>query len=71
MSPPCQPFTRNNETACRDEKDARTDALLHLINLIGQLDAPPALIALEVNERRHHHEHKRHDCSDLSARIYG
>lgn len=43
MSPPCQPFSRRGHR--RDDTDARTAALLHLIDLL-QESRPPAL-ALE------------------------
>jgi tRNA (cytosine38-C5)-methyltransferase len=47
MSPPCQPFTRNNQTDCRDDKDSRSEPFLHLIELLPQLSNPPLYIALE------------------------
>jgi tRNA (cytosine38-C5)-methyltransferase len=47
MSPPCQPFTRSNQTASRDVKDARSEPFLHLIELLPQLTNPPLYIALE------------------------
>jgi tRNA (cytosine38-C5)-methyltransferase len=47
MSPPCQPFTRNNTTACRDDVDPRTNSFMHLVALLPALEAPPRLLALE------------------------
>ena len=47
MSPPCQPFTRNNETQSRDTKDTRSDALKHLIHILQETKQPPIYIALE------------------------
>ena len=47
MSPPCQPFTRNNETNTRDQSDPRTRALMHIINSLGKLRFPPRFLALE------------------------
>ena len=47
MSPPCQPFTRNNTTSVRDNNDNRTDALLHLLSILQQLSSPPQYICLE------------------------
>ena len=47
MSPPCQPFTRNNTTSVRDDNDNRTDALLHLLSILQQLSSPPQYICLE------------------------
>lgn len=35
MSPPCQPFTRNNETDHRDNKDTRCNAFLRIIQLLN------------------------------------
>lgn len=43
MSPPCQPFTRRG--AMRDLRDARTQALIYLVNAIR--DVQPTSIALE------------------------
>ena len=47
MSPPCQPFTRNNETQNRDSQDSRSDALIHLIHILQEIKRPPMYIALE------------------------
>jgi site-specific DNA-cytosine methylase len=47
MSPPCQPFTRNNQTFNRDDNDARSNSLLHLLDLISKLSKQPTYIALE------------------------
>ncbi len=47
MSPPCQPFTRNNETENRDNKDPRSRSFLHLIEQLQNLENPPKYIALE------------------------
>ena len=48
MSPPCQPFTRNNTTNSRDTNDPRSKAFIHLTDLLSQLRIPPQYIALEV-----------------------
>eukprot|EP00045_Choanoeca_perplexa_P014488 m.170566 g.170566 ORF g.170566 m.170566 type:complete len:398 (+) comp16692_c0_seq1:1509-2702(+) len=45
MSPPCQPFTRAGHQKGID--DPRCDSLLHLLQLLPQLDTPPKLILLE------------------------
>mmetsp|Transcript_28965 Transcript_28965/g.79768 ORF Transcript_28965/g.79768 Transcript_28965/m.79768 type:complete len:417 (+) Transcript_28965:74-1324(+) len=45
MSPPCQPFTRSGQRL--DEKDNRTQALLHLADLLLQLRRLPKYILLE------------------------
>ena len=47
MSPPCQPFTRNNETDSRDCKDNRSDALINLIHILQETQQPPMYVALE------------------------
>lgn len=47
MSPPCQPYTRNNETDHRDNNDPRSRSFLHIIDLLGKLSNPPKYIALE------------------------
>lgn len=48
MSPPCQPFTRNNATDSRDMNDPRAKAFTHLIEILPKLLHPPNYIALEV-----------------------
>jgi tRNA (cytosine38-C5)-methyltransferase len=47
MSPPCQPYTRNNETESRDNNDPRSKSFLHLIDLLKKMKKPPTYIALE------------------------
>lgn len=47
MSPPCQPYTRNNETETRDNNDPRSKSFLKLIQLIKEMSSPPKYIALE------------------------
>jgi tRNA (cytosine38-C5)-methyltransferase len=47
MSPPCQPFTRNNQTESRDAADPRTNAFLSILKLIRTVRFPPRYIALE------------------------
>jgi tRNA (cytosine38-C5)-methyltransferase len=47
MSPPCQPFTRNNDTAVRDKVDPRTASFVHLQELLQQMQHQPRLIFLE------------------------
>lgn len=47
MSPPCQPFTRNNTSASRDNTDNRSDALLYLLLILEQLSSPPQFIFME------------------------
>jgi site-specific DNA-cytosine methylase len=47
LSPPCQPFTRNNETDSRDAKDTRSEPFLHLLEVLKQMTNLPKYIALE------------------------
>ena len=47
MSPPCQPFTRNNQTDNRDTNDARSEPFLHLLEILQKLKSPPTYLALE------------------------
>jgi tRNA (cytosine38-C5)-methyltransferase len=47
MSPPCQPFTRNNTTEERDANDTRSRAFLYLIEQLQLMKRKPAYIALE------------------------
>ena len=58
MSPPCQPYTRNNDSVGKesgdltDETDKRSASLLHLCRLLGNTkeyseDALPRLILME------------------------
>ena len=47
MSPPCQPYTRNN-TSVRDLDDPRSRPLLYLLNLLVKVPHPPSYIFLEV-----------------------
>ena len=47
MSPPCQPYTRQNETEKRDIFDKRSNALLHLCNILSEIDTPPTYFLLE------------------------
>lgn len=47
MSPPCQPFTRNNTSDFRDNNDNRSDALIYLLSILDQLSIPPHFIFLE------------------------
>jgi site-specific DNA-cytosine methylase len=49
MSPPCQPFTRNNTSNSRDNNDNRSRGFVHLISLLKQLKIPPQFIILEVS----------------------
>jgi len=49
MSPPCQPHTRNNTTATRDDNDPRSNAFLKLMGLLQEMAPPPRYIALEVS----------------------
>ena len=48
MSPPCQPFTRNNNTLSRDSVDSRSKAFLHLVDVINKMPDPPSFFVLEV-----------------------
>jgi hypothetical protein len=48
MSPPCQPFTRNNTTESRDTNDPRAKAFENIIDMIPKLRMPPQYLALEV-----------------------
>ena len=48
MSPPCQPFTRSNTSSKRDLNDQRTNALLHLVQLLQEMHFPPKYLMLEV-----------------------
>jgi site-specific DNA-cytosine methylase len=45
LSPPCQPFARGGKAL--DHVDTRSRGILHLIELLGQLEAPPQFIFLE------------------------
>mmetsp|Transcript_46493 Transcript_46493/g.149365 ORF Transcript_46493/g.149365 Transcript_46493/m.149365 type:complete len:459 (-) Transcript_46493:51-1427(-) len=45
MSPPCQPFTRSGRR--QDHEDNRTLALLHLIQVLGEMRTPPRFLLLE------------------------
>lgn len=49
MSPPCQPYTRNNTSAKRDTNDQRSNAFLHLIQLLKEVYHRPQFILLEVS----------------------
>lgn len=46
MSPPCQPFTRTGKQ--QDVADARSDALVHLCGLIGELEGVDAILMENV-----------------------
>ena len=48
MSPPCQPHTRNNTSEKRDVLDPRSNAFLHLLEMLLALSNPPTYLALEV-----------------------
>ena len=48
MSPPCQPHTRNNTSDKRDIQDPRSNAFLHLLEVLVVMPKPPTFIALEV-----------------------
>jgi len=48
MSPPCQPFTRNNDSSKRDNRDSRSDPLINLIYILSESKNPPQYLALEV-----------------------
>ena len=48
MSPPCQPFTRNNTTSTRDLVDPRSKAFMRLLDILNTMSEPPLFIALEV-----------------------
>jgi len=45
MSPPCQPYTRQGKL--RDAEDPRAKPLLHIVDVLRKMDAPPAVIVLE------------------------
>ncbi len=47
MSPPCQPYTRQNETKKRDLNDKRSSALIHLCKLLDEISVPPTYFLLE------------------------
>ena len=47
MSPPCQPFTRSNDSGDRDRSDPRSKALLNLIEQMSRMSRPPAYFVLE------------------------
>ena len=47
MSPPCQPYTRQNETKKRDLLDKRSNALVHLCGVLEEIETPPTYILLE------------------------
>lgn len=46
MSPPCQPFTRTGKQ--QDVADTRTDALVHLCTVLGELDTVDAVLMENV-----------------------
>jgi site-specific DNA-cytosine methylase len=45
MSPPCQPFTRQGQQ--KDDADLRSAGLLHLIEILAAIEAPPVALAVE------------------------
>lgn len=45
LSPPCQPYTRGGLQ--RDDQDARAAGLLHLIEVLNQMENPPRFLFLE------------------------
>eukprot|EP00475_Leptophrys_vorax_P043354 TRINITY_DN8323_c0_g1_i3.p1 TRINITY_DN8323_c0_g1~~TRINITY_DN8323_c0_g1_i3.p1 ORF type:complete len:298 (-),score=58.21 TRINITY_DN8323_c0_g1_i3:168-1061(-) len=45
MSPPCQPYTRSGKQL--DTQDARAKALLHLIEVIENMNNPPQYVLME------------------------
>ncbi|KAK9768189.1 hypothetical protein K7432_001384 [Basidiobolus ranarum] len=45
LSPPCQPYTRGGKSL--DDQDERAKGLLHLIDLLPELQSPPKYIFLE------------------------
>jgi len=45
LSPPCQPYTNGGQK--KDTEDPRAKALLHLIDLLPQLDVIPKYVFLE------------------------
>lgn len=45
LSPPCQPYTRGGKLL--DDQDARAAGLLHLIDVLGEMEQPPRWIFLE------------------------
>eukprot|EP01134_Creolimax_fragrantissima_P003860 CFRG3860T1 len=45
MSPPCQPYTRQGKQ--EGSKDLRAQSFLHLVDLLGRLQAPPSYILIE------------------------
>lgn len=47
MSPPCQPYTRNNTTNTRDSLDKRSSAFMHLTNALLEIKNLPKYILLE------------------------
>ena len=47
LSPPCQPFTRGGSAKVRDDGDNRSAALLRLLQVLGEMDAPPAYWLME------------------------
>ena len=47
MSPPCQPFTRQNTTQCRDKEDPRSSSFQSLFTQLPLMRCPPTYIALE------------------------
>ena len=47
LSPPCQPFTRGGSAKVRDDGDNRSAALLRLVQILGDMDAPPAYWLME------------------------
>ena len=51
LSPPCQPFTRNNQTDHRDEKDPRSRSFKHLMTVLEKLKSRPICIGKLSNNR--------------------
>jgi site-specific DNA-cytosine methylase len=47
MSPPCQPFTRSNQTVVRDANDPRSNAFQYILKFLKESTAPPRYISLE------------------------
>ncbi|KAJ3017092.1 C-5 cytosine-specific DNA methylase [Thoreauomyces humboldtii] len=48
LSPPCQPYTQGGKSL--DNKDARANGLLHLVELLGEIQARPEFVFVEVSE---------------------
>lgn len=66
MSPPCQPFTRSGRR--QDHEDNRTQPLLHLIHVLGEMRRPPRRLLVENVIGFERSESRRRLLGALAAR---